>query len=348
MIVNIDKDFNFFHFKENNLIFFNDQTFITKDIKLTDYFQQTLRFDNKVFYVINKNKFEMSENKYNFINDKTKIFIPNVLLSFSNFFIDTFGIIVETLKNINNPFFIIDMDFDQQVSEYMGGLDFEKQNNQFEEMFGYHVAFLKDFLEKNNLEYVFLTNNYSIALNNFYIINSITNSDRKFKEIYNASTIYNQEKTFSPYKKVYLIRNMHKNIKNITENSNRFKQRIINENILVNYLKGLGFECIVPEDYFRSIEDQMLYFKEVKTIFSVTSSSLLNSLFMQPGGNVIELVSPMIEDKELNYYRLHSGQYLHMSYAQSHNYFGLPNLIDGDKIINQLKNNKAILEILGK
>lgn len=69
--------------------------------------------------------------------------------------------------------------------------------------------------------------------------------------------------------------------------------RIDDEQALEDLFRDYGFEIVYPED-FHGFDEQINFFHSVKTIASLTSSGLSNAVFMQPGGVVIEVTSPII------------------------------------------------------
>ena len=103
---------------------------------------------------------------------------------------------------------------------------------------------------------------------------------------------------------------------------------------------------LAPEN-LGSFEDQINYFYKTKTIFSVTSSGLTNSIFMQPGNNVIELQTPF--ETQMNVkgsLELHSEIYSNLCYTKNHNYLAIPSETNSTKTINKIKNNKKMYNFI--
>ena len=137
--------------------------------------------------------------------------------------------------------------------------------------------------------------------------------------------------TKEPTKKVYVSRNK----------IDRMNTRIQNEIALHQYLEDNGFEIIYTEE-FGSIFDQIKFMSEVKTLASVTSSGITNSLFMKPGSNILEFTTAFtIEGRT----ELHT-QYPTMAYNLSHKYYSVPNLACSAETLIPKIHESRVLEIL--
>lgn len=62
---------------------------------------------------------------------------------------------------------------------------------------------------------------------------------------------------------------------------------------LENVFANLGYEVVYSE-MFDNFQDQIDFFHTAKTIASLTGSGLSNGAFMQPGGTMIEITTPLI------------------------------------------------------
>jgi hypothetical protein len=62
---------------------------------------------------------------------------------------------------------------------------------------------------------------------------------------------------------------------------------------LEKYFADLGYEIIHAEK-FNSFQEQLDYFYSVKNMVSITGSGLTNAAFMQPGGSMFEIVTPLV------------------------------------------------------
>lgn len=139
--------------------------------------------------------------------------------------------------------------------------------------------------------------------------------------------------------------------------------RIDDHNKLEAIFADLGFEIIDPES-FKSFQDQIDLFYSAKTIVSLTSSGLTNGIFMQPGGTIVEIVTPLITKSPLihsDYFAennldpmaseldLHMVQEIHMFYHnlaffKNHTYVGIPNFERSHKKVNDFINNNEKLK----
>jgi len=220
---------------------------------------------------------------------------------------------------------------------------------------------LRDFVLNNNVNHVFIENNSVTALNNFYYFTQATPSSEAVDFIYNFSQQYVKNKNIVPTKKVFISRKYtpcergeDRNIEQILKKGKWVNSdekdiigvsdiRLHNENNFCRFLELFGFEIVYPEK-FKNINEQINFFNGVKTIMSTTSSSLVNSIFMQPGGNVIELITPLLTDRAQ--FDMHSDLYLFLSYVKKHDYLAIPNKYTANEMIEYLNNKKEIMNLL--
>jgi len=144
--------------------------------------------------------------------------------------------------------------------------------------------------------------------------------------------------------------------------------RIDNHSEIEQVFKDLGFEVVYPED-FKNFQEQVDYFYKVKVMASLTSSGMVNGVFMQPGGTMIELVTPLITQSPVvsNEYLKNNGidpkeyeldlntvQEIHMFYHnlaffKEHTYIGIPNYFrSSDKVRKFIDANPGLKEMLQK
>jgi hypothetical protein len=144
--------------------------------------------------------------------------------------------------------------------------------------------------------------------------------------------------------------------------------RIDNHSEIEQVFKDLGFEIVYPED-FKNFQEQVDYFYKVKVMASLTSSGMVNGVFMQPGGTMIELVTPLITQSPVvsNEYLKNNGidpkeyeldlntvQEIHMFYHnlaffKEHTYIGIPNYFrSSDKVRKFIDANPSLKEMLEK
>jgi hypothetical protein len=75
--------------------------------------------------------------------------------------------------------------------------------------------------------------------------------------------------------------------------SHKSDERMDDHEALETYFADLGYD-IVHAEKFSSFQQQLDYFYSVKTLVSLTGSGLTNAAFMQPGGIMFEIVTPLV------------------------------------------------------
>lgn len=176
----------------------------------------------------------------------------------------------------------------------------------------------------------------AIYIDNFFLVGHGFSDFSRFPDIYEYFLDYIKDKDAQPTKSVYLSR------KKVPEPSEHIypdpktndlisvsPKRIDNEERLEELFVSLGFEVVYPED-FETFEEQLNFFYSVKTVASLTSSGLTNSIFMQPGSTVVEVITPLtarpINNGEAGYLnREFHNYYKNMATTKRHLYVGLPN-----------------------
>jgi hypothetical protein len=121
--------------------------------------------------------------------------------------------------------------------------------------------------------------NTGAVANNFVVhCKSIASSPYTLKRVRDVFLSEIEQKT--PSEKIYLSRGK-------TLLSSTFGDRISQEEVLEDYMRTLGFTVIYPED-LETYDQQLEIITSAKVLASVTSSSLLASIFMHPGSTVVE------------------------------------------------------------
>lgn len=212
-----------------------------------------------------------------------------------------------------------------------------------------------------------------VYINDYVVAESAYRSSMSGHLIYDFFKKYIDDVKIEPYKNVYLTRSkVEKDTKDLVNTSKKLSynsdQRVDSEEELAETFRKLGFEIIAPED-FKDFHEQLNFFYSVKTLASLTSSGLVNGLFMQPGGTIIEVSTPLVvispmlsseksvvemtvEDRE-NY---SIAQELHMfyklvAYLKGHTYLSINNpnrsakqleetISTNAKLLNFLDNNE--------
>ena len=260
----------------------------------------------------------------NFEDDEIKVYLT-ISPQFFHFFMDSLVSILLINKKFPGIKFVINASF----------LHFDK-NGVYNEN-SKEIVFIKKILKNNNINYSWLMPYHLIKIKNFYNVCWGLVTEIEIDEIYNLALSFIKEKNVVPTKKIYLSR----------KNVNNYKsERLKNEKILELFFEDNGFEVIAPEN-LGSFENQINYFYKTKTIFSVTSSGLTNSIFMQPGNNVIELQTPFETQANVKgSLYLHSEIYCNLCYTKNHNYLAIPSETDSTKTINKIKNNKKMYNFI--
>jgi hypothetical protein len=174
-----------------------------------------------------------------------------------------------------------------------------------------------------------------------------------------------------PYRKVFVSRGKmpwRKDTEHAENFSFKHDNRIEEHSKIDKVFEDLGFEIICPED-FQDFQEQLDFFHSVKTLASLTSSGIVNAVFMPPGGTVIEVVtplitkSPVVSNQYLTKHKIDPSDYeidintvqeIHMFYhnlafLRGHTYVGIPNYFrDSGKVRNFIENNEALKEMFQK
>lgn len=279
-------------------------------------------------------------NSARFVSPNKKIIITAMSGMF-HFWYDTVGSLLRLAETIPNVEVIID-------SSFMA-MHLDKS------FFDFFLKVLKD--NSINYQVIDYKSLDSVVINNFYAYTRVDRIDDSPNVVYKYIKEY-LDTSVVPFRTVYLSRrNMGQ--RDLTEAnilpglSFNHDYRIDDENRLEDYLRSLGVEIAVPEE-FNSFEDQIKYFNEVKTIISLTSSGLTNAIFMQPRGTVIEFVTPLIitlfPDQHTN--KTHAEEALHnlyslISFGKSHNYVAMQNRWRSvDSLIEHIESTKILDRVL--
>lgn len=278
----------------------------------------------------------------NLINDRVKVLIEAHDSPF-HYLTGIYGAISNALDMFDNPLIVINM------SRIKSPFCSQKM-----------VAFLYHFLEDNNIDYFCVDKEDSVGIhiNNFFLYKfgeyPIPNS---INGIHNMFLKYVEDINITPYKKVYVGRKMVKTeLPPINKGQESDLIRIDDEDKLENFFKSHGFEIIYPED-FKSFKDQINYFYSVKTIASITGGGAMNLVFMQNGGNVIEIISPIYslfngkgnpEGKEYGDWIIsHHNFFSNISYKRELIYTGISNPEKkADDAINKIINSNAAMSVI--
>lgn len=198
-----------------------------------------------------------------------------------------------------------------------------------------------------------LTDYDVIYMDNFRIAKYPAESGKKSKNVYEFFKSSIKDLDQKPYRNVFISRKyaQGQDLEKLSNVSLRkdglpfsVDARIDDHEELENLFRGLGFEIVYSEK-FKTFQEQVEFFYTVKTVASLTGSGLTNAALMQPGGTIIEIVTPLLVSipapgettKDLtNLYfvqELHNF-YKNIAFYQDHFFFSLQN---PDRSIEKLK-----------
>jgi hypothetical protein len=155
----------------------------------------------------------------------------------------------------------------------------------------------------------------------------------------------NVTESVEPFRKLYISRsNAPSSLGPIAEDYEDYKddKRMNDAWKLEEFFVGMGYDAFSPEKHFGSIMEQIVYMTEVKTLASITSSGLVNMIFMKPSQTIIEMQSELVQvmrfDNETYVrptQRLHN-YYSTLSFLRQHTHISIPSRRDPDKVIKTL------------
>lgn len=301
--------------------------------------------------------FEPIEGLPTFYSEEEKIFlkIPNSIYHFLH---DVLPTMLKLFEFNNNVLFILDFTA-------------MKDNAYDKNIFNFTNKILKDYNIKHKILYDMSYNiipkeaettagiQNLINMNNFYYrdFRSIDHIYSGLLNKYFSKYIIN--KNIKPHKKVFVSRMLNKTDDKVivkpewdTKFTRSFVERIDDEQKLANFFSNHGFEIVYPEN-FDSLEEQLNYFYEVKTIASLSGGSLSNSIFMQEGTNMIEIVSTMMspfnypETNIVDWQEYHGHFYSSIAFQKRQNYFGINNINASSDIIIDRLSRHPLITLLG-
>ena len=220
-----------------------------------------------------------------------------VLYSFSH---SVYHFLAEDLGNVVS-FFLNDKEYSklELIVDISGVFDVMTSKKEYD-LYWFFLQSLKD---KNIPHRVVNLSDFDVVyIDNFFLLHSHAYMPLdRFEDIHNYFKDYVVDKDIAPYRKVYVSR------KKVGADRIRPEQiilpngeprtvipsRIDDETLVEKIFSELGFEIVYPED-FKNFKEQINFFYSVKTIASITSSGMTNSIFMQPNGNMVEIITPLI------------------------------------------------------
>lgn len=284
------------------------------------------------------------KNNLNLVGDRDKVLIevnPGAFHHITGFY----GSIANALEMFNNPLFVIN------VSKIKAGDCSES-----------FISFFYYFLDDMNIDHVCVDweDNVGITINNFYLFKfgeyPIPNAINKIHKMFLK---YVDDKSAIAYKKVYVSRKKVTGAPLYQVQDKNYLIRIDDETKIEKFFQARGFEIVYPED-FKSLKDQINYFHTVKTLASISGGGALNLIFMQDGGNVLEIVSPLFsgygsEIKDLdtgepaNWVLAHHNFFSNISFKRNLSYVGIPSSEKKSEIVlKRIINSKPAMSLIGE
>lgn len=219
----------------------------------------------------------------NLIDGKKKL-VKSICNSFYHATMDDISEIIYALEKYPDHDVVIDIS-DIYLSLYNDNAEWD--------FFNFFVESLRD--NGTNVKLVQLKDFDIIYIDNVRIVNFIYESGRKSNLIYDFFKKRVTDPTVQPTKNVFVSRGKmaKRDGMNIEGLSYTNDSRMDDHEKMEDYFASLGYE-IVHAERFPSFQHQIDYFYSVKNIVSLTGSGLTNAAFMQPGGSMFEIVTPLV------------------------------------------------------
>jgi hypothetical protein len=219
----------------------------------------------------------------NLIDGKPKL-VVSIVNSFYHAVLDSMSELLYSLEKHPDYNVVID------VSEIWDGLH---ADHNFWDIFNTLVETLRE--EGTEVNLVRLKEYEVIYIDNFRIVEFIYESGRKSDLVHAFFKKKVTNPDVKPHKSVFVSRALGIEREDVVaEGLSYLNDRRIDDHLaLERYFASLGYDIIHAEK-FSSFQEQLDYFYSVKTIVGITGSGLTNAVFMQPGGMMFELVTPLI------------------------------------------------------
>jgi hypothetical protein len=175
-----------------------------------------------------------------------------------------------------------------------------------------------------------------IYIDNFQVVTFIYESGQRANLIHEFFKKQVTDSTVEPTKNV-LVSRAEMGVRESYETeglSHKSDERMDDHEALETYFADLGYE-IVHSEKFSNFQQQLDYFYSVKTLVSLTGSGLTNAVFMQPGGIMFEIVTPLVVavpfpgiPKDITdpfYVQEIHNFYKNLAYYQNHTYASVQN-----------------------
>lgn len=229
--------------------------------------------------------FESSSAKtLNLITGRKKL-IRSICFSFYHALMDDMSEILYALTKYPDHDVVIDIS-DISRGLYSGTADWD--------FFNFFVETLRE--NGTEVQLVELKKHDVIYIDNFRLVNFIYESGQKSNLIHEFFKKKVTNPDVEPTRNVFVSRGLipkRYGPEDVEGLSFKDDNRMQNHRALEDYFAGLGYDIIHAEK-FSSFPEQLNYFYSVKNIASLTGSGLTNAAFMQPGGSMFEIVTPLV------------------------------------------------------
>jgi hypothetical protein len=204
------------------------------------------------------------------------------------------------------------------------GVDLDGENSSAQKFSSFLEHCLQKFSDRIDISYTTVTANVGgVGFGEPFIkINKSRVIDQRDIGI-SIDFIYENAKSFSeiseeviPSKKVFISRK-NDSVKDAADN------RTLYEEDCEEFFLSIGFE-VVNGEAFETLQEEISYFRDASVLVGVTGSGLTNSMFMNPGQTVIEIVCPIKFTDEPKY-EIHNF-YKTISMLKKHKYVAVPNI----------------------
>lgn len=210
-----------------------------------------------------------------------------------------------------------------------------------------------EMLDACKIKYIKINSNEirGINLNNFYFPHIDLMAKDSPRRVHEFFAKFVEDPTIVPFRNVYLSRSgvdFGRNYEDSFDPSRNHPKilqndfRVDDHNALDDFFRQQGFEVFVPENKFKNFRDQVEYMYSVKTMVSISGSGLTNSILMQPGQTVIEIVSPMVTTTP----PWHTNSGLEEYEADIHHYFSPISFKRGHLHVNVPNRTKKTVDVI--
>jgi hypothetical protein len=285
-----------------------------------------------------------------------KKFLKRIVASYYHAVADDLAEIVYANSKYPGSEFIIDV---SEVRTWLSTKDWD--------FVGYFLKCLDD--KKIKYTLIDMSQLDVIYINDFALLAFPFHSGARLDMLADFFKDYVTDPSQKAYRKVLVSRGKmpwreeNKNAKNF---SYKDDNRIDDHSKLEKVFEDLGFEIVYPED-FNNFQEQIDFFYSVKVMASLTSSGIVNAVFMQPEGTMVEVVTPLItqspvvstdylkengidpKDYEID---INTVQEVHMFYHnlafyKNHTYIAIPNYSrKSEEVRAFIDNNKPLKRML--